>query len=228
MPRRASAPATPRRAEQFYVVVEKILEASEVLRSDWPVAGTTGYDFLNVLNGIFVARNNEQFFSTIYFRFLRQGAQRFADLANSTKKMVMLISLASEVNELGYLLRDIASSDRRHRDFTLNSLTFVIREVIAALGIYRTYIDPETGAASEADRARHRAGRRRGQAPQPAHRPVDLRLRRRHAAAARRAESTARAGPTAIHRPLPADDRAGHGQGHRGHGLLPVTTAWSR
>ncbi len=135
----------------FYVVVEKILAAGERLRSDWSVSGTTGYDFLNVVNGLFVARHNEQFLSTIYFRFLRQGAQRFRDLANSTKKMVMLISLASEVNELGYLLRDIASSDRRHRDFTLNSLTFVIREVIAALGVYRTYIDPETGAASADD-----------------------------------------------------------------------------
>ena len=138
--------------EPFYVVVEKILEANERLRSDWSVHGTTGYDFLNELNGIFVARQNEPFFSTIYFRFLRTGAQHFKDLANSTKKMVMLISLASEVNELGYLLRDIASSDRRHRDFTLNSLTFAIREVIAALGIYRTYIDPETGRASEEDR----------------------------------------------------------------------------
>ncbi|MGI9147828.1 MAG: malto-oligosyltrehalose synthase, partial [Chloroflexota bacterium] len=136
---------------RFYIVVEKILAANEKLRRDWPVCGTTGYDFLNVLNGIFVARQNEPFFSTIYFRFLRQGAQRFADLANSTRKMVMLISLASEVNELGYLLRDIASSDRRHRDFTLNSLTFVIREVIATLSIYRTYIDPATGAASESD-----------------------------------------------------------------------------
>jgi (1->4)-alpha-D-glucan 1-alpha-D-glucosylmutase len=137
----------------FYIVVEKILATNEKLRPDWPVSGTTGYDFLNVLNGIFVARQNEPFFSTIYFRFLRQGTQRFADLANSTRKMVMLISLASEVNELGYLLRDIASSDRRHRDFTLNSLTFVIREVIASLGIYRTYINPETGAAAERDRA---------------------------------------------------------------------------
>jgi (1->4)-alpha-D-glucan 1-alpha-D-glucosylmutase len=135
----------------FYVVVEKILEASEALRKDWAVAGTTGYDFLNVLNGVFVARSNEQFCSTIYFRFLREGATRFKDLANSTKKMVMLISLASEINELGYMLRDIAGSDRRHRDFTLNSLTFVIREVIAALGIYRTYIDPDTGQASPED-----------------------------------------------------------------------------
>lgn len=147
-----SPPALSQRERGFYVVVEKILESGERLRPDWSVSGTTGYDFLNVVNGVFVARHNEQFFSTIYFRFLKQGAQRFSDLANSTKKMVMLISLASEVNELGYLLRDIAGSDRRHRDFTLNSLTFVIREVIAALGIYRTYIDPETGAASENDR----------------------------------------------------------------------------
>jgi (1->4)-alpha-D-glucan 1-alpha-D-glucosylmutase len=140
-------------SERFYVVVEKILETNEALRADWAVHGTTGYDFLNVLNGLFVARNNEQFFSTIYFRFLRQGAQRFKDLANSTKKMVMLISLASEINELAYSLWDIASSDRRHRDFTLNSLTFVIREVIAALGTYRTYINPETGEASKQDEA---------------------------------------------------------------------------
>jgi (1->4)-alpha-D-glucan 1-alpha-D-glucosylmutase len=132
-------------------VVEKILETNERLRTDWEVHGTTGYDFLNVLNGLFVARQNESFSSTIYFRFLRLGAHRFKDLANSTKKMVMLISLASEINELGFLLRDIASSDRRHRDFTLNSLTFAIREVIAGLSIYRTYIDPETGRASEED-----------------------------------------------------------------------------
>jgi (1->4)-alpha-D-glucan 1-alpha-D-glucosylmutase len=138
--------------ERFYIVVEKILESNERLRPDWPVDGTTGYDFLNDLNGLFVARQNEQFFDTIYFRFLKQGAQRFRDLSNSTKKMVMLISLASEVNELGYLLRDIASSDRRHRDFTLNGLTFAIREVVASLGIYRTYIDPDTDVGSEADR----------------------------------------------------------------------------
>ena len=147
----APPPGGPKGGDLFYVVVEKILETAERLPSDWPVHGTTGYDFLNVLNGLFVARNNEHFFSTIYFRFLRTGAQHFEDLANSTKKMVMLISLASEINELGHLLRDIASADRRHRDFTLNSLTFAIREVIAGLNIYRTYIDPETGRASRED-----------------------------------------------------------------------------
>src|SRR5919199_555249 len=124
---------------RFYVVVEKILQSGEDLRADWPVHGTTGYEFLNELNGLFVARQNEAFFDTTYSRFLRHGPVRFADLANSAKKMIMLISLASEVNELAYLLKHIAGDDRLHRDFTLNSLAFVIREVIAALDVYRTY-----------------------------------------------------------------------------------------
>jgi (1->4)-alpha-D-glucan 1-alpha-D-glucosylmutase len=136
----------------FYVVVEKILQSGEELRSDWPTHGTTGYDFLNELNGLFVARQNAAFFDNTYSRFLRQGPVRFNDLVNSAKKMIMLISLASEVNELAYLLKSIAGVDRRHRDFTLNSLAFVIREIIAALDVYRTYIDSEVGAASEADR----------------------------------------------------------------------------
>jgi (1->4)-alpha-D-glucan 1-alpha-D-glucosylmutase len=146
------AAATDRADEPLYIVIEKILQVNEQLRTDWPVAGTTGYEFLNVVNGLFVARQHERFFDTIYFRFLRQGAQRFGDLANSTKKMVMLISLASEVNELALLLKDIANSDRKHRDFTLNSLAFAVREVIASLPIYRTYIDPTTGESSSADR----------------------------------------------------------------------------
>ncbi|MBV9169655.1 MAG: malto-oligosyltrehalose synthase [Chloroflexi bacterium] len=146
------AAATGKTDEPFYIVVEKILEVDEELRTDWPVAGTTGYEFLNAVNGLFVARQHERFFETIYFRFLRQGVQRFSDLANSTKKMVMLISLASEVNELALLLKDIANSDRKHRDFTLNSLAFAVREVIASLPIYRTYIDPVTGESSRPDR----------------------------------------------------------------------------
>ncbi len=148
-----AASAEPSEGQRFYIVVEKILLGDERLRADWPVCGTTGYEFMNVLNGLFVARHNERFFDTIYFRFLRQGPQSFSDLVNSTRKMVMLISLASEVNELAYLLKAIAGSDRRHRDFTLNGLTFAIREVIAGLDVYRTYIDPETGVMSDADRA---------------------------------------------------------------------------
>jgi (1->4)-alpha-D-glucan 1-alpha-D-glucosylmutase len=126
------------RQHRFYVVVEKILAADERLPSSWPVSGTTGYEYLNAVNGLFVNRANEGSLDTIYTRFLRDAISRYRDLSNSSRKLVMLISLGSEVNELGYLLKRIASADRRHRDFTLNSLTFAVREVIAGLDVYRT------------------------------------------------------------------------------------------
>ncbi|MBV9355618.1 MAG: malto-oligosyltrehalose synthase [Chloroflexi bacterium] len=146
--------AQPVGQHPFYVVVEKILASDERLPTSWPVSGTTGYEYLNAVNGLFVNRANEGSLDTIYTRFLRDAIPRYRDLSNSSRKLVMLISLGSEVNELGYLLKRIASADRRHRDFTLNSLTFAVREVIAGLDVYRTYIDPATGRASSDDRLR--------------------------------------------------------------------------
>src|SRR5262249_25170463 len=108
----------------------------------------------NVVNGLFVNRANEGSLDAIYTRFLRDAIPRYRDLSNSSRKLVMLISLGSEVNELGYLLKRIASADRRHRDFTLNSLTFAVREVIAGLDVYRTYINAATGQATDDDRLR--------------------------------------------------------------------------
>src|SRR5207249_260046 len=76
----------------------------------------------------------------------------FADLANEAKKMIMLVSLASEINALSQRLDRISERNRRYRDFTLISLTYVTREILACLPVYRTYI---TGpdAVSERDRA---------------------------------------------------------------------------
>jgi (1->4)-alpha-D-glucan 1-alpha-D-glucosylmutase len=122
----------------LYVVVEKILSRGEQLRPDWAVHGTTGYDFANAVGGLFVDRANRRAFDDLYARFIGRRLD-FHDLTNSTRKMIMLISLASEINALAHRLNQISEQQRRLRDFTLNSLTFVIREVIAALPIYRTY-----------------------------------------------------------------------------------------
>src|SRR5262249_30131972 len=75
------------------------------------------------------------------------------DVVNSSKKLVMLIALASEVNQLAHLLKRLASRSRRQRDFTLNGLTFAIREIIASLPVYRTYVEPESGAIGAEDAA---------------------------------------------------------------------------
>ncbi len=131
---RGPAPAWP-----LYVVAEKILCEGEPLPQDWAVDGTTGYDFLNAVNGLFVDGDGRDAFDRAYQQFVRPPAE-FGQLVNSAKKMTMLVSVASEINALGHQLDRIAERNRRHRDFTLGSLTFAIREVIACLRVYRTYV----------------------------------------------------------------------------------------
>jgi (1->4)-alpha-D-glucan 1-alpha-D-glucosylmutase len=144
-PNRMQAPPWP-----LYVVAEKILSKGESLPEDWAVYGTTGYDFLNNLNGVFVELANRDAVDKIYWDFIGRKID-FRNLINSSKKMTMLISLASEVNSLSHQLDRISERNRHYRDFTLNTLTFAIREVIACLSVYRTYNNATTGAVSERD-----------------------------------------------------------------------------
>lgn len=127
----------------LYVVVEKILSPGEALPEEWPVAGTTGYDFLNLLNGLFVDRANEHAFDDLYAKFIGRRIA-FEDLAYETRKLMMEVAMASEINVLGHQLNLFSEKNRRTRDFTLNSLIHAIREIIACFPVYRTYIaDPE-------------------------------------------------------------------------------------
>ncbi len=130
----------------LYVVAEKILSEGEPLPPDWAVDGTTGYDFLNAVNGLFVDADSRDAFDRIYQQFTHAPTE-FRQLVNSTKKMFMLVGMASEINALGHELDRIAERNRRYRDFTLNSLTFALREVIACLRVYRTYISGPDGVS---------------------------------------------------------------------------------
>lgn len=122
----------------FYAVVEKILMKGELLPDQWPVFGTTGYDFLNSLNGIFVATEKAKQMDRLYDRFVKWGTE-FPDLVYEKKKLVMQVSLSGEGNMLAHQLNNIAEQDRLTRDFTLNSLARAISEVIACFPVYRTY-----------------------------------------------------------------------------------------
>lgn len=133
-----------------YVVVEKILNPGERLPEHWPVHGTTGYDFLAVLNGIFIEQDNEKRCTDLYTRFTRTRID-FPELVYESKKLIMLTSLASEINVLAHQLDRLSERNRHSRDFTLDSLTHAIREIIACFPVYRTYI--ENGGVTERDRA---------------------------------------------------------------------------
>ncbi len=140
----AQNPADPI-ARSCWIVVEKILAPREELAKVWPIHGTTGYDFSNAVNRLFVDAGSRKAFTDLYSWFTRTQPTSFRDLVNSTKKIIMLVSLSSEINELAYALKRIAWKNRWYRDFTLNSLTHAIREIIAAFSVYRTYLTGDGG-----------------------------------------------------------------------------------
>jgi len=135
-----------------FLVVEKILSKDEPLPETWPVHGTTGYDFLNLLNGLFVNRAHERAVDEVYARFI-QDRISCEELTYETKKVVMRASMASEINALGHQLNRLSERDRLSRDFTLYSLTHAIREIIACFPVYRTYVTESAEEVMERDRA---------------------------------------------------------------------------
>lgn len=134
----------------LYTIVEKILEPGEELPEQWPVDGTSGYDFTTLVNGVFIDRRQERAFTNLYHRFIG-SSPNVDDLIYNSKKLIMHASLASEVNVLAHMLDEISLTDRYARDFTRKALRDVIRETIACFPVYRTYID-ERGQMTERDR----------------------------------------------------------------------------
>lgn len=134
----------------LYLLVEKILERGEKLSLEWPVDGTVGYDFTNLVNGVFIDQRNSRYFTNLYRRFVG-GPIDLDTLVYESKKLIMETALSSEVTVLSHLLEEIANSDRHARDFTRTALTGAIREAIACFPVYRTYID-ERGNIGSRDR----------------------------------------------------------------------------
>ena len=135
----------------LYVLVEKILGVNEQIPANWPVFGTTGYDFLAWLNALFVDPTNERALDTTYTRFIG-GGKSFEEHTYRCKQLIMQVSMASELNDLGHQLDQLSERDRRSRDFTLNSLTHSIQEIIACFPVYRTYITGEIDGILDRDR----------------------------------------------------------------------------
>jgi (1->4)-alpha-D-glucan 1-alpha-D-glucosylmutase len=125
----------------LYVVAEKILSPGESLRPDWPIAGTTGYAFLNLVSGLFVDGRQTRRLRRVYARVTGR-AEPFDEVVYQSKLTIMMTAMASELNVLAHALNRISERDRRLRDFTLNSCRKVLREVIACFPVYRTYISP--------------------------------------------------------------------------------------
>ena len=139
-----------RAAPQAWIVVEKILEPGERLRDAWPVAGTTGYDFLNRVGGLFVDPAGEQPLTELYAEFTGESVD-YPALVRAKKHQTLHELLGSDVNRLTALFIEVCERHRRHRDYTRYELHEVLREVIACFPVYRTYVQAETGHVNDDD-----------------------------------------------------------------------------
>jgi (1->4)-alpha-D-glucan 1-alpha-D-glucosylmutase len=148
--------------DELYILIEKILGRGERLRESWPVHGTTGYGFLNIINGVFVHPERLTSLRRMYREFTNQRLSP-SDTEYASKRTMMRTAMASELNVLARALNRISETDRQFRDFTLNSLRRALVEVIACFPVYRTYVSAH-GASEEdvtvVDAAIHEARRR--------------------------------------------------------------------
>jgi (1->4)-alpha-D-glucan 1-alpha-D-glucosylmutase len=147
----ATKRSLPADSRAIYLVVEKILSGMERLPTDWPVHGTTGYDFGRLVNNLLCDSSAEDSISKTFRRFVGHS-MHFGHLVYAKKRLVMRLSLANDVNVLGNMLDRLSEKNRWFRDFTLEALGRAVRETIACFPVYRTYVTPGE-PVSEADRA---------------------------------------------------------------------------
>jgi (1->4)-alpha-D-glucan 1-alpha-D-glucosylmutase len=123
----------------LYLVVEKITASFERLPSTWPVHGTTGYNFANVVNGLFVDASAKSRLDRTYHAFIGEPAE-WKETAYEAKRLILDTALSSELTVLTNQLARIARADRNTRDFTFRSLRQALTDIIACFPVYRTYI----------------------------------------------------------------------------------------
>jgi (1->4)-alpha-D-glucan 1-alpha-D-glucosylmutase len=131
----------------FYLVVEKILARYETL-PDWPVDGSTGYDFANQVLGIFVDPEGERAMTRLYHR-LTGRHEDFDAVLLGAKHRIMAVNLSSEMNVLARRFHRLSMHNAHTRDFTFNGMLAALERVIAAFPVYRTYVSKLGPSASD-------------------------------------------------------------------------------
>lgn len=137
-------------APELWIIAEKILEPGESLPRDWPVAGTTGYDFLNQVGGLFVDAAAERAMTTLYHQFTNQTAS-YGQVVRRKKHLMLREAFGGELNRLTGMLVDITERHRAFRDYNRHELHEALRELIVCLPVYRTYCRAGDSHVSEQD-----------------------------------------------------------------------------
>jgi (1->4)-alpha-D-glucan 1-alpha-D-glucosylmutase len=158
-----------RAGRPFYLPVEKILAPDESLRADWGADGTTGYEFANLLVGLLVDPAGTEALSETYSAFTG-SSEPPAEIVHAAKREVMGRAMAGELEGLTGRLLDLAVRDPRTADLGRSAIRAGLAQVIAAFGVYRTYVDHDGATDEDRDRigAAVAEARRRAPALDPA------------------------------------------------------------
>ncbi|NJO40080.1 MAG: malto-oligosyltrehalose synthase [Cyanobacteria bacterium CRU_2_1] len=124
---------------EVYLVVEKILETHEELPLNWPIQGTTGYDFMSKVNCLFCNQSTETDFDTLYQQFIGKSVN-LENLIDENKRLIIGKHLAGDIDNLAHLLKAISDRHRYASDFTMYGLKRALVEILALFPVYRTYI----------------------------------------------------------------------------------------
>ncbi len=128
------------RAGDPYIVVEKILDCHEELAAALNIQGTTGYDFMNFANGIFVDKKNERQITKGFIAFTGMS-NSYEALVSAKKKLFIGNYMAGDIDNLAHLLKRLLNHNRHGRDLTMYGLKRALVEVMAQFPVYRTYIN---------------------------------------------------------------------------------------
>ena len=134
-----------------WVVVEKILEPGETLPQDWQTAGTTGYDVLNDVLGLFVDPAGEQPLTALWNEVTRNDAS-YEQVVARTKRLILSDVLPAEVNRLTDVAMRACEQDPSLWNVSRAALREALVEVLASFGVYRAYL-PAAGPAGPIARA---------------------------------------------------------------------------
>jgi (1->4)-alpha-D-glucan 1-alpha-D-glucosylmutase len=143
-----------------WVVVEKILEGDEELPSDWPCAGTTGYDALLRVGGLFVDPSGAAPLAALHSELTGAPAD-FGPVVEEAKREIVQHGQYAEVHRLVELLARICQDDVRLRDHTRRAFHEVVAELLVQFEVYRAYVvpgeEPSPTAVAALERAAEKA-----------------------------------------------------------------------
>src|SRR5690606_21172280 len=137
-------------AGDAWILVEKILEPGERLRSEWPIDGTTGYDFLNELDGLFVRPESKTALLELYAELTGEPTD-YVEVVRDKKHLVLRDLLGSDLNRLTQDLLEVCEENRRFRDYSRHEGPEALQEAPACFPVPPTYVDPDRAVTSEED-----------------------------------------------------------------------------